>query len=78
MRLRRWWNVDRFIPKKVNLAEMMQNNVDKSTFIEISWCILVNMDSYNYVKMDICWGMNLDDVVNVCAQQPQRWCMYLD
>ena len=41
--------VDRFIPKKVNLAELNQQNVDGCICIVISRHILGNMDSHSYV-----------------------------
>ena len=51
---RRLSNADRFISKKLNLAESKHQNADESIWIEISRCTLVNMDSYRYVCMVIC------------------------
>ena len=70
--------VDGFIPKKVNLVEFKQHNVDECICIVISWCILVNMDSYSYVYKDICWDMHVKEVGNSCIQPHQHWYMYLD
>ena len=54
IRLCRLSYVDKFIPKIGNLAELKDNIVVECIESENSPCILVNVDSYSYVSMDIC------------------------
>ena len=54
IRLSRLSYIDTFNPKLVNLADLKYNMVAECIESENSRCILVNMDSYSYVSMDIC------------------------